>query len=39
MRRPTEEGVEFATLMRFDDLEAVKAFVGEDIQPRARLAL
>jgi heme-degrading monooxygenase HmoA len=32
MRRPMEEGVEFATLMWFDDLEAVKAFVGDDYE-------
>ena len=32
MRRSTEDGVEFATLMWFDDLEAVKAFVGNDYE-------
>lgn len=32
MRRPMEDGVEFATLMWFDDLEAVKAFVGDDYE-------
>ena len=32
MRRPLEDGVEFATLMWFDNLEAVKAFVGEDYE-------
>ena len=32
MPRPVEDGVEFATLMWFDDLEAVKAFVGEDYE-------
>jgi heme-degrading monooxygenase HmoA len=30
MRRPTQDGVEFATIMWFDDIGAVKAFVGED---------
>ncbi len=32
MRRPFEDGVEFATIMWFDDLEAVKAFVGDDYE-------
>lgn len=32
MRRPVPDGVEFATLMWFDDLAAVKAFVGEDYE-------
>ena len=32
MRRAVGEEVEFATLMWFDDLEAVKAFVGEDYE-------
>jgi heme-degrading monooxygenase HmoA len=32
MRRPMEDGVQFATLMWFDDLEAVKAFVGDDYE-------
>jgi heme-degrading monooxygenase HmoA len=32
MRRPVEDGVEFATMMWFDDLEAVRAFVGEDYE-------
>jgi heme-degrading monooxygenase HmoA len=32
MRRSTEDGVEFATIMWFDDLDAVKAFVGEDYE-------
>ncbi|HET6921319.1 MAG TPA: antibiotic biosynthesis monooxygenase [Jiangellaceae bacterium] len=31
-RRPTEDGVEFVTIMWFDDLDAVKAFVGEDYE-------
>jgi antibiotic biosynthesis monooxygenase (ABM) superfamily enzyme len=30
LRRPAGEEVEFVTLMRFDALENVKAFVGED---------
>lgn len=30
MRRDLEEEVEFATIMWFDDLDAVKAFVGGD---------
>jgi antibiotic biosynthesis monooxygenase (ABM) superfamily enzyme len=30
MRRQLEDGVEFATIMWFDDNGAVKAFVGED---------
>jgi len=30
MRRPIEDGVEFAVIMWFDGLEAVKAFAGED---------
>ena len=32
MRRAVGEEVEFAALMWFDDLEAVKAFVGEDYE-------
>jgi heme-degrading monooxygenase HmoA len=32
MRRSTQDGVEFATIMWFDDLDAVKAFVGEDYE-------
>jgi heme-degrading monooxygenase HmoA len=44
VRRATKEGVEFATIMWFDDLEAVKAFVGEDyevahVPERARAVL
>jgi heme-degrading monooxygenase HmoA len=44
MRRPTEDGVEFVTIMWFDDLDAVKAFVGEDyevahVPERARAVL
>jgi heme-degrading monooxygenase HmoA len=30
MRRSVADGVEFATIMWFDDIEAVKAFVGDD---------
>ncbi|MDQ3140132.1 MAG: antibiotic biosynthesis monooxygenase [Pseudomonadota bacterium] len=30
MRRDLGEEVEFATLMWFDDLESIRAFVGED---------
>lgn len=30
MRRSQPESVEFATIMWFDDLDAIKAFVGED---------
>ena len=32
LRRPVEDGFEFATLMWFEDLAAVKAFVGEDYE-------
>ena len=32
MRRPLDAGVEFTTLMWFDDLGAVKAFAGEDYE-------
>jgi antibiotic biosynthesis monooxygenase (ABM) superfamily enzyme len=32
MRRPLGEEVEFATIMWFDDLAAIKAFVGEDAE-------
>ncbi len=44
MRRPVGDQVEFATLMWFDDVEAVKAFVGEDyevahVPERARAVL
>ena len=46
MRRDTGEGeVEFATIMHFDDLEAVKAFAGGDdyetayVPPRAQEVL
>ncbi len=30
LRRPVPEGVEFATVMWFRDLDAVRAFVGDD---------
>ena len=30
LRRPLQNEVEFITIMRFDDLQAVKDFVGED---------
>ena len=44
MRRPVAEGFEFATIMWFDDLESVTAFVGEDyevahVPERARAVL
>jgi hypothetical protein len=44
MRRETNDAVEFATLMWFDDLEGVKAFMGEDydvvhVPERARRVL
>ena len=32
IRRPVEGGFEFATIMWFDDLESVKAFVGDDYE-------
>jgi hypothetical protein len=32
MRRDLESEVEFQTLMWFDDIEAVRAFVGEDFE-------
>jgi antibiotic biosynthesis monooxygenase (ABM) superfamily enzyme len=32
MRRPLGQEVEFATIMWFDDLAAIQAFVGEDAQ-------
>jgi heme-degrading monooxygenase HmoA len=31
-RRPLEGGVEFVTIMWFDDLEAVRAFAGQDYE-------
>src|SRR5215213_4292320 len=45
MRRDTDEGeVEFATIMHFDSIEAVRAFAGDDyetayVPPRAREVL
>ncbi len=44
MRRPVGDGFEFATLMWFDDLGAVKGFVGDDyevahVPERARTVL
>jgi antibiotic biosynthesis monooxygenase (ABM) superfamily enzyme len=44
VRRQVEEGVEFATIMWFDDIESVKAFVGEEyevahVPERARAVL
>jgi heme-degrading monooxygenase HmoA len=45
MRRDTGEGeVEFATIMHFDSMDAVKAFAGDDyetayVPPRAREVL
>jgi heme-degrading monooxygenase HmoA len=32
MRRPIEEGFEFVTIMWFDHIESVKAFVGDDYE-------
>jgi heme-degrading monooxygenase HmoA len=32
LRRPLEDEVEFVTIMEFDDIAAVKAFVGEDYE-------
>jgi heme-degrading monooxygenase HmoA len=32
MRRSLEDRVEFATIMWFDDIDAVKKFVGEDYE-------
>jgi antibiotic biosynthesis monooxygenase (ABM) superfamily enzyme len=44
LRRPAGEVVEFITLMRFDSLNAVRAFAGEDheaavVPPEARALL
>jgi len=41
LRRPSDDTVEFVTLMRFDSLDAVRAFAGDDyeaavVPPRAR---
>jgi heme-degrading monooxygenase HmoA len=32
MRRSIEDSVEFATIMWFDDIDAVRTFVGEDYE-------
>jgi antibiotic biosynthesis monooxygenase (ABM) superfamily enzyme len=44
LRRPVGGEVEFITIMRFDDLEAVRLFAGEDyetavVPPKARAVL
>ena len=44
LRRPSGEEVEFVTIMRFDSLDAVKQFAGEDyeasfVPPQARSIL
>jgi antibiotic biosynthesis monooxygenase (ABM) superfamily enzyme len=44
LRRPVPEGVEFVTLLRFADLDAVRAFAGDDyeaafVPPKARALL
>lgn len=44
MRRPLADEVEFVTIMEFDDIDAVKAFVGDDyvqcyVPPAARAVL
>jgi antibiotic biosynthesis monooxygenase (ABM) superfamily enzyme len=44
MRRQLADGVEFATMMWFEDIESVKGFVGEDyevahVPERARAVL
>jgi heme-degrading monooxygenase HmoA len=44
MRREVDDGVEFVTIMWFDDLESVRAFVGDDyevahVPERARAVL
>jgi antibiotic biosynthesis monooxygenase (ABM) superfamily enzyme len=41
LRRPAGDEIEFVTVTRFDSLEAIKAFAGEDaekahVAPRAR---
>ena len=30
VRRPVEDGFEFATIMWFEDLDAIRAFMGDD---------
>jgi heme-degrading monooxygenase HmoA len=32
MRRELDDGVEFVTLMWFDDIDSIKAFVGDDYE-------
>ena len=44
MRRGLDDGVEFVTLMWFDDIDSIKAFVGDDyevshVPPAARAVL
>ena len=44
LRRPSEDGVEFATICWFDDWDAVREFAGEDyesavVPPGARVLL
>ena len=44
LRRPLGDEIEFATIMWFDDLNAIKGFVGEDaevahVPPSARAVL
>jgi heme-degrading monooxygenase HmoA len=44
MRRELDDGVEFVTLMWFDDIDSIKAFVGDDyevshVPPAARAVL
>ena len=44
LRRPVGDEVEFVTIMRFDSIDAVKAFTGEDyersfVPPQARAVL
>ena len=44
LRRPLDDEVEFITIMRFDSIESVKRFVGEDyevahVPPEARKVL
>src|SRR5690242_8029185 len=44
MRREVDDGFEFTTIMWFDDLDAIKAFMGEDysvshVPERARAVL
>jgi heme-degrading monooxygenase HmoA len=44
LRKPADDEVEFVTIMTFDDIDSVKAFVGEDyetvyVPERARAVL